>query len=217
MNGGKVWFYALSNGDFRANNLTGEANLSLDFGNSIINRIDQGTVNTGYSEIEIREAGNLTLESKSSEIEIGKAVSLQINSRRDTWNIEVAEVITGESYFSYLHIDALDQVLDLKSDYGEISLKDISAKYGHIKLMSRYTDVYVQLTQAFSGNVNIKYNSTDLHLPDNFKALSQSKTDEEQNPDMLSGFIGLQTGEIAKAVFTLQYGKFTVEYENQEF
>ena len=63
----------------------------------------------------------------------------------------------------------------------------------------------------------IRYHSTDLHLPEKFNKLSLSKGADESQFESRSGRFGSQAGDTGKTDITLQFGKFTVQYENQEF
>ncbi|NJK96569.1 MAG: hypothetical protein HC905_18090, partial [Bacteroidales bacterium] len=62
----------LSNGDLKANDLKGNTQIFLSFGNAFINQISKGRISAEYADMDIRTAGNITLESKSSKVHLEK-------------------------------------------------------------------------------------------------------------------------------------------------
>jgi len=208
----------LSNGDFRANDLTGNADLKLDFGNSSIHAITKGKIETGYGELEIDKSGDLEIDSKSSEIKIGSATSLKLNSRRDQFEINEISGITGEASFSYLTVHALKSGTDLKTDYGGISLKDISTDFQLIRINARYTDIGITLTTEFSGDITLEHSeATTLIFPEHFKSLSTEAVDQKNDRYLTSGSIGSPERNSGKIDIAIQSGKITFQDANQEF
>jgi len=78
---------SLSNGDLKINSLEGEAQLELAFGTGIINYIREGQLTVSYSDIKIKDALRLDIDSKSSTLNIERVDYLKITSRRDKYFI----------------------------------------------------------------------------------------------------------------------------------
>jgi len=57
---------SLSNGDIKINRLDGHADINLNFGNGVINSLNNAKLNLTYADIEIRHANQLAIVSKSS-------------------------------------------------------------------------------------------------------------------------------------------------------
>jgi DUF4097 and DUF4098 domain-containing protein YvlB len=135
----------LSNGDMKAQSFLGQAKLRLEFGSATIDRISNGSLNLGYFELNLEEAGMLNLESRSSKIYLTRCDEMQINSRRDRYYIKSAGGVTGELFFSNLNLDRIDSKINLKCSYGDIKVLDISQSTGQMDFVAQYSDLTLYL------------------------------------------------------------------------
>jgi hypothetical protein len=177
----------LSNGDFRANHIKAKANIKLDFGNLSVKRLDDAILDIGYSELEIREAGDLNIISKSSVITIDKANEIDLASRRDKFYIGTIAKLTGKSSFSYLKIKELSQETILNTNYGELNIDELLPGFHQINFMSEYTDINLGIPKASNYFIEINYSKKSfLSLPKDIQALTK-KTIEEGERFSISG------------------------------
>jgi len=137
----------LSNGDFKAHNLTGENELKIEFGDATINRISNGKVSVKYGTVEIEDADELSLTGQSSEINLGRINNITVDSKRDKISIEEVVTISGITYFSRLTVDEIVGKLDISARYGSVKLKEIGSEVSNIKLMSYNTSVSLYFQQ----------------------------------------------------------------------
>ncbi|MEZ5084428.1 MAG: hypothetical protein R2750_13435 [Bacteroidales bacterium] len=201
----------LSNGDFKANRLSGDVTLDLSFGNADIGSIKQGKIELGYEELYIGEAGLLNLASKSSEIRIEKIDELSLQSRRDKLFLEEVNTVKGESSFSYITMKLFSKSFIVKADYGEIKFKEIDPMFTLIDITSKYTDIDFKVAKDFSSAVSISCTEqTGMYYPDSFKGI-MSNTDKETKQVSLTGTIGGQSAGNRKITVTIQSGKITFE------
>ncbi len=131
----------LSNGDIKAHSFNGQTKLKLEFGSADINLIRNGSLSVSYSEFNLEQAEELVIESKSSKIYLTKCNLLQINSRRDRYYLKEVEEIGGETFFSYINLDAVAKKINLKTSYGDIQIQALSTQFQHIELNSECTDI----------------------------------------------------------------------------
>jgi hypothetical protein len=202
----------LSNGDFKANDLTGESDISVSFGNASINYIDRGFVELAYAELSLASAGDLKLETKSSEIEIEKADLLDLQSRRDQVTIGELGSLTGKTSFSYLTIQQVRQSLKMQTEYGDLKIKEIPGHFKKIDLNARYTDLTLTLARLMSCQVLIEHSeTTGINYPDQFDSLQFEPIDKKADRYKTYGFIGKPDKNAGLINITIQSGKVSIQ------
>lgn len=208
----------LSNGDFKANNLTGKAELDLSFGNAGINLLESGKVKGSYLEMDLASALEIFIESKSSTFSIGEVSMLKLNSRRDKFFIDQASSVTGVTSFSYITLTSILNYIQLTSEYGEVNVKGINPGFKQIGLDSKYTDVNLQLSALVNCKVDIQHDaSTGIFFPDSFTGLSVTDSGNEGLTKSTTGFVGdkeLISGDVN---ITIRSGKVSLQEEIQLF
>jgi len=172
---------SLSNGDIKINRLEGEANINVNFGNGIINSLDNAKLNLAYADFEIRNAGQLTIVSKSSKIRIDKVGILKTESGRDKYSISEINNLFGESYFSDLQIYKLNKEANFTSKYGEFTADTIAIDFSFINLHSEYTDLDLTFSRESSYFLEVSHHpEVTLRIPSdyaNLKKINVSSTE----------------------------------------
>lgn len=208
----------LSNGDFKANDLTGEVKLDLSFGNAGINSIGNGSLKANYLELELGYAGDLTAESKSSTYNIEKVDILKLNSRRDKFFINTLGSIVGTTSFSYLTIRGFSKNVRLTSEYGEMKMKGIQNSFSVIDINAKYTDIVFQVSDDLNCFVDIEQTeSTGIYYPDHFTGLSVIPYDKKEEKAYTKGHIGNKERAVGGIKITIQSGKVAFQDEIQVF
>ena len=73
----------VAHGDFKANELKGSSKLNLSFGKCRITRLNKAFLVLISAELNIREGGDINIESSSSKLDMTNIQSLKLNSRND--------------------------------------------------------------------------------------------------------------------------------------
>ena len=131
----------MSHGDLKANNLTGNSVVDLSFGDASINNLQDAELKVRASEVEIDRTANLSLFSSSSDVEIKEAFSVKIDSRNDKIEIDNLQVIQGNGVFSKLRLGRVESLIDLDLSYGDIRTDLVMSKFSKIDIDSRSTDI----------------------------------------------------------------------------
>lgn len=208
----------LSNGDLKANNLTGPVELDLSFGNAGINHMESGKIKGSYLEMDLGSAVELFVESKSSTYTIEKAGVIKLQSRRDKFYIDEVSSVTGQTSFSYVTVKGFSRIMKLNTEYGEIKVRGIDPAFKSIELDSRYTDIAVQLQQQVSCKVDVQHSqATGIFFPDAFDGLKVLPPAEKDGMTTTSGFIGKEGQGAGEIRITIQSGKVTFQEEIQLF
>lgn len=208
----------LSNGDFKANDLLGETDLDLSFGNAGINTLEAGKIKGSYLEIEIGSGKELFVESKSSTYTIGQAGVLKVQSRRDKFYIDDLASLTGETSFSYITLTEVTNHVQLKTEYGEFKVKGLHPGFSKIELDSEYTDILMQIPPELNSFVEVKHSeTTGIYYPDAFEGLTMKKAENKGEMSVTSGHFGDKDQANSSIEITIQSGKVSFQEEIQLF
>lgn len=182
----------LSNGNLKGNYLKGNTSIDLVSGGATVYKIDKGSIKVGSSDFEIREAGNLNIESRSSRIEIRKAEKVRITSKYDKYFIDEIKEISGDGYFTSVHLSKLRSELSSTLKYGEISIENILSTFSLINVNSTYTDIELQFAEGAQYNLDITHIS-DAHLtyPSGIKKLETKELGDKML--LTYGLVGANT------------------------
>jgi len=181
----------ISNGDLKANDFFKELKLKLDFGNASIRKVKDAEIIAGYSEIEIKKAETLTIDSKSSTFELGLVNDMQIESHRDKMNIEEIGTINGKLSFSDLKIDFITGLSILISEYGSIEFKDVAIDFNQIHLTAKFTEIDLNFDSEATFKLEITHSiKTDLSLPATADTTRRFMINDKQEAFSTLGNIG---------------------------
>jgi hypothetical protein len=166
---------SLSNGDIKINKLDGQADININFGNGIINSLNNAQLNLTYADLEIRNANQLNVVSKSSKIRIEKVGILKIESGRDKYSISESNNLYGESYFSDLQIFKLNNEADFTLRYGDFTIDTVADRFSYINLHSEYADIDLSFSREASYFLQVsQHPEGTLHIPDGFVDIDNS-------------------------------------------
>src|SRR4030043_296021 len=164
----------LSNGDIKINRLEGESNINVNFGNGTINYLNNAKLILTYAYFEIRNAGQLSIVSKSSKIIINKVDIIKTESSRDKYSISEVNNLFCESYFSHLQIYKLNEEVNFTSRYGEFTADSVATDFSYINLHSEYADLNLTLSQLSSYFLEVSHHpEVILWIPEGFTNLEE--------------------------------------------
>jgi len=189
----------LSNGDLKAYALSGKTKINMQFANANINKIDHGELTLGYySELQLEEGGELTIESRSSRLSINTAGDLRINSSRDKYFIGSVSDVDANNAFSYFEIGELRLSAKIEANYGDIVLRNIGSEVNNIQLSGASTDINIYKDKGQLFNLELVYNErAGIYFDDELKDKVTLKEDEKNK---LVKTIGLLGEDNSKAV-----------------
>lgn len=191
----------LSNGDLKANSLIGDANISLNFGNGIINELGNARMNISYADIEIGKAGQLNIESKSSKIRLQEVNILKTNSRRDKYTVTHTGNLFGESWFSDIWLYHLGEEINFSPRYGVLKADTIPRDFSFINISTEYTDLTMHFDREASFLLEImKHDQVILRMPEEYGELEV--IDEEAEAVHLRGMIGRDANTASRVKIT---------------
>jgi hypothetical protein len=155
----------LSNGDFQARELNGDANITLAFGNAFVGTINNGTIALNFVDFTGSKMNSVSIEGRSSDIKINSANTINLNSRRDKVQITSANNIVADTYFSNLNFLKVEKTASLKLTYGELTNITLSNRIENCDIISQTCNVNLTLINPLPYKAMIKQNRGTINLP----------------------------------------------------
>lgn len=208
----------LSNGDLKVNNLSGSSDIEVGFGNASIGSLKGGKLSIRYAELDLAQADEIEIDSKSSTLNISKVNVLNINSRRDKLNVDDINTLKGSTYFSYVNVKKLAKGLNLNTEYGEIKIEGMHQAFKTIELQSKYTDVFVDVPSSISCNFNVNHNeTTEISYPDHYKNIQSAEINKKEDKYRTWGVLGEELDPKGNIEIDMVSGKIVVRDTVQIF
>jgi hypothetical protein len=181
----------LSNGNLKANSLSGNTFLKINTGHGQINQINKGKIELSYSEIDLKEVGKIDLETKHSEVYIAKANHLKVSSKSDKYNIREVNNVSGSGNFTKLIIEKLFNEISFSNKYYGITIESVSSGFSFINIVSEYTDLDIIFDRGVNYNLDITHHE-DVHLtyPSNLSKLETKSIDADNRLLLTYGPVG---------------------------
>ena len=183
----------VANGGFKANNLTGNVNIDLSFGDGTLNRMDKGHLGLLYEDFTLKEANQLNLDSKSSKINIENIESLKVQSRRDKLQLGNVKFLTGATDFSDIWVNSLSEEMNLNMKFGSISADNIRKGFSFVNINSELTDLSLFFERGSMFQFDITY------FKDAFVRLPKEAVKSEDKFASYNMLLKLASGHIGPA------------------
>lgn len=191
----------LTNGDLKANKLSGNPLLRVSSGNGTINSISNGELIVSYSDLRIKDSDKLKIESRSSRITIDRASDLVVYSRRDKFNIEEVNELSINGNFTSVNIENLRRELRSSLKYGYLMVDQVSDKFSFISIDSEYTDVDLIFNRNNSYLIDIAHHDeVYINLPASLAKVETKDLDEAEKLRLTYGKIGSTATETSHKV-----------------
>lgn len=181
----------VSNGGLKANDLSGNVSVDLAFGDGYVNKIEQGRISLSYANFSLKEAGRLTLDSKSSKPSIENVESLKIQSRRDKLHLGVVKNLLGESYFSDIYVSTLSEELNVNTKFGHLTIDNIKRQFSFVSVTSELTDMdfYFERSNTFQFDITY-FKDAFVHLPKEAVKAEEKTASSDLSQRLIFGHVG---------------------------
>lgn len=201
---------SLSNGAFKANDLTGNSRFDFKYVQASVEKINDAEINLNYSKLDMSKAISLNCNSRSSEINIDDVGVLKLKSNRDELHLENVAYLYGSASYPELKIDYLINELDCEMRYGNITINDIAYSCTMLNLYTERTDIeiFIPKTQNFEYDL-IYHPDCSMHLPIkatadnttfNGEVMSASQGKTSENPSL-----SIRIKALKRCIVKMQY------------
>lgn len=196
-------------GNFTANELktpeSGDLKLDLKYGNGSIGEASYLTADVGYSPLTIEEIKGLKLESKYATIEVEEGGDLQIDSKYDKLSFEEVGSVTATTKYTNVKIGELAKSLRIESGYGGVQVGQVNAGFEFITITNSYGQISLGLDDAsYDVDANCRY--CGIAYPEDSFTGDRIK---ENNTYQLTGKVG--SGNGGKVNIKSQYGEIKLK------
>jgi len=201
----------ISNGNLKAEDLTGEVYLNLKFCEADINSIRQSDITLKSSELNLGNAHKLTVQSSSSDIFLGSINQIRLESRTDKISINEIQTLEGRSSFSKIRLKNVLGGLDLETNYGNLTLDNIDGGFSKVLVHGKSTDINLRFDQLAYFNTRIVAKEGKFDLPDDH-GLKQVYTDGTERFIRSTGHLGVYKSGPGEVNIDAQGGKVRVSF-----
>jgi len=160
-----VLYLRLSNGTLDAAAVGNAQMIELTFSKANVRSIREGKVKLSFSELRVKEAGKINLESVSSKSWIDVCRTVDLDSKRDDLHLGSCEVITGISYFSDIIAGRLTGEINMSVKYGNLSFENIERGFRLIDIKSSFADLDLALEESSVYDLEIRHTNAFVSLP----------------------------------------------------
>lgn len=178
-------------GDIRARSIITARKLECKYGKIDIGTLGEATLDVSYSEVVIKEANSLFVESRSTEYHLDQVNILRLSSRNDKFFIGEAKQVFGEQYLTDLNVNLLTDEADVTSKYGDININHVKPQFGKISFDGNGTDYYLNFEEssALVFEVSLESGKSFSYPVEQTKISSDNTSD---NIRYINGSIGKQ-------------------------
>lgn len=202
----------LSNGDLKAHHLSGNTTIKTEFGNSNIQKIDEGRLSINYGEFYLEEGIHLNIESKSSEFHFSSIGDLELDSKRDKYFIEDLKSVRGNTYFSRFEIDIVNELFDLSTKYGDVDVKSFSDEITFFNMKTIDTDVVLHFTDDKQYNLEFVVDKeTQVYYSTGIKNIKSTNLEGKEKLIQVDCTIGNNPRQIIPITINSQAGSLSLK------
>lgn len=205
---GEVWI-DLSNGNLKANDFTQNIELTLNFADATINNIKSGRLNCNFSELYLKRAESVRVISKSTEFDIQEIGDMNVESRRDKFRIRKADLIDAEGSFTNFRITEINDRVNIRSEYGDLEIENISSDFSNVTIQSKSTDVNLYFTSESRFMFDISTTKTELSFCSEME-IENEEISEDERTITQKGFFGGTVSESERVSITADSGSLNI-------
>lgn len=180
----------LSNGNLKSHDFRGKTNLNLSFADATINQMKDGRLDCNYSEIYIKKADNIQVASKSSEFEIIEIKSLNSDSRRDKFRIQMIDILDSRGSFTNYRINEFNDKLNLITEYGDLDIEKVTLGFNSVYIESKSTDVNLSFNEKSAFGFDITHIKSEISFGNKVVVKKEEVLDEKEKKVQLTGNFG---------------------------
>lgn len=163
---------ALRYGSLKADQLA-DGDLKMNYGTSNhIGRARKLNIDATYSNFQIDTASTVDIKSDYSRYKIKHASSVSCHCNYGSLRIGQAAEVRERGDFHILSADTIDKQLDVRGDYGKVSVKQLSKNFTSVKLEGGYKHIALGIAPSaqFSFDLALKrarfHSNLALHYKD---------------------------------------------------
>lgn len=149
--------------------------LSFDYtNNSSIEYMKSGKINADYSGFTLEKVEDLEINADYTRSEVLNARKINYNNDYGKISIGRVDNITGRGSYIPLKIEELRGNLDVNSDYGSVTVRNITASAGNVTIRSDYAGIKLGYDSGYNFDFYIDLSYAGLSGKDDLEVMKSS-------------------------------------------
>jgi len=190
-------------GEVSIDELNGDANnLKMQYCNSgKLNYFKSADIIAQYSDFNLTRVGSLQLDSQYSDVIISNAGTVNYKCQYGDLTVRSADRVTGSGSYSDLSFGAIDQLLNITTNYGDLSVSKLGRQVKNVTIVNAYADV----TLGFDPEIAFDFEFTGSYA--DISGLGSIKISEKIEKSSTSIYKGYyKTSGVGRVYIKSQYG-----------
>lgn len=214
----------IKHGDIFINNVKGEFDLVLGYGNLTAKDINKLNASVSYADVTIARIKSIDLNSRYSDYKLPIAKKMVLNSKYDDFTlgqvdefdceakytdfkIGKCEELFIEAEFSDLDIDQLKNGAKFNMRYGQANIFSLAKGFGNVSLTGKYTEFNLNIEEGSNYQLSAVCDYAGIVYPDDLMVTYEVAKSSFHE---LEGYIGIQ-GSRSKIQAILDYGGLEIK------
>ncbi len=211
----------LAYGNIRLGDINGNLDLDMSYSKGNISLIRDGKLTLSYSELEMEDGNEVTLDNKYTDLKTGSLQKLNMesaysnlhsvsigrfdyNGKYDDLAVERAGSINAETSYTGIEVDEMEGNGDFDMRYGDLKIQKIHGGFSRMNINTSYTGVELDFNTDAAFSVDAETNYCDIHHHD----LKIMEDTEKQSSKVLKGSRGTGGGAV---IARMNYGELTID------
>jgi hypothetical protein len=176
--------------------------LKVSYGNAGFNSINQTDAQIKYGKLSVENIETALLNTEYSIIKTGRLNKANVDSKYDHFDINNAITLYVESKFTSWNIENLEEAIAIDTQYGNLSINNVSAQFNQIDIENSYGNISVAM--PYNASYYLEGECYYCNIKHHDAELEQKIT--ENNRTYLKGKVGNNNTE-AHVKVRSRYGK----------
>lgn len=157
-------FVAVEYGTVKAQKLTGNVNLQVEFGSLFLSSAESATIITRYSKVDVDKVDKLSASCRFGKTHIGNTKKLALSQDYGDVSLSNVDVLKGDISYSGFNIDKMSKEAILNMQYcAKCNLGVISDKTQKLSVNAKFSKLECKVDDGTDMNVSIFTKYGEVH------------------------------------------------------
>lgn len=171
-------------GDVAGDNIPGNLNLKLNYGNFHIGRVGgavdlhanycsgslngiaSGSIHANYTDVRLDKVDNLSISSNYSNYKISQAGNIEMSSNYGNITGEDIATITSSSTYGDYRITNLEKSGHITTVYGDVRISDLGSNFDTLTINPTYSDITIGIPGSLHVHLDVRLTRGDIGTGD---------------------------------------------------
>ena len=170
-----------------------------------LNYIKNADITAQYSDFNVSKIGVLQLDSQYSDVTINSATTLNYKCQYGDLTVRSADKLTGSGSYSDLLFGNVDQLLNITTNYGDLSISKLGRQVKNVTIVNTYADVKLSFDPEIAFDFEFTGSYSDISGLGNLRV---SEKTEKSSTSIYKGYY--RASGVGRMYIKSQYGDVTL-------